>query len=232
MQRISGIEVVIWCGALLIYQPHADGDQIFLLEQGYGGIAVWKVNLDGSDLKRISLPTPAGFFGFAAIGFNHADQKLYWSEHYGSILRSSPNGDDVELVIGPGESNPIEPLVDGVGGDAHAIAFDQQFIYWGAGAEPHPISRLNLAAEADIEPIIRSGYGQPWVHGLAVDSISGKVYWADDDTLSRANLDGSNIATIARPTDQAKLHSMVMDISIGWMEAYTEAVSTEAIPFR
>ena len=148
MKRISGIEVVIWCGALLIYPPHADGDEIFLLELGpLGGRAVWQVNLDGSDLKRISLPS--NFSTFAAIGFNHADQKLYWSEHFGSILRSSPNGDDVELVIGPGESNPMVPLVDGVGGDAHALAFDQQFIYWGAGAEPYLISRLNRAAEAD-----------------------------------------------------------------------------------
>jgi hypothetical protein len=175
---------------------------------------VWQVNLDGSDLKQIPLPDPAGFFGFAAIGYNHADQKLYWSDHGGNISRSSPNKDDIELVIGPKESNPtLVPLVD-YQSDAHALAFDEQYLYWGAGAEPNPISRLNLADATEIEPIIRSEeYGQPWVAGLAVDSVSGKVYWADDafcgpgctGTLNRANLDGSDISRIAPLTDPGKV---------------------------
>jgi hypothetical protein len=183
IKRICEIKVVIWCGVILILPSHAGGDPIFLIERGYGGRAAWQVNLDGSDPKRISLPHPTwSEFGFAAIGFNHADQKLYWSGHKSYISRSSPNGDNVELIIGPGVPSP--QVVD-YRSDAHALGFDQQFIYWGAGAEPNMISRLNLAADADIEPIIRStDHGTPSVTGLAVDSISGRVDWANDAPCS------------------------------------------------
>jgi hypothetical protein len=173
---------------------------------------IWRVNLDGTDINQV-VQRIVESFGIPAIAFNPGDQKVYWSEHGGGIWRSSPDGDDVQPIVGPRWFD-AGALVD-YHSDAHAIVFDKTFMYWGAGIEPNRVSRMNLADSTGVEPIITTE--NPWVEGLAVDADSGCLYWAEEQTCSpvctsagtgkvkRANLDGSNISELASVKNPGKV---------------------------
>jgi hypothetical protein len=200
--------LVVSLVAGLLFQSLVIGDEIyFTTGSGLYAKEVWRVNLDGTDLKQI-VPERPSDYGIAAIAFNQDEEKVYWAQHYDGILRSSFDGDNIEVVIGPAGIDQIPLVAYDI--DAHAIIFDKEFMYWGSGFEEHRISRLNLADPTDAEPIIRS-LG-PWLYGMAFDASTESLYWTEEAScfgctglLKRAAVDGSNISVIARPSAPGKV---------------------------
>jgi hypothetical protein len=186
--------MLFWWSGLMLLPTLAHADEGFFAYSTRGRGEIWRLDLDRGDLEQILERTPE--FGIAAIAFNHRDQKLYWSEH-GTIWRSNSDGNDIELVVSPQWGDP-PPLVDYIT-DAHALAVDGEFLYWGNWVGEYGIGRLNLASGTAVETFIHGGSG---VTGFAVDSLTGTLYWAEDTgTLKRANFDGSNVSVLANPAN-------------------------------
>ena len=122
-------------------------------------------------------------------------RKVYWTDSsygHGAIARANLDGSgEIEYLIGEGSPNPpaIAPI---------AITVDPYAgkMYWTHLNEPftHGIWRSELDG-TNPERVVDVEKGG----GIELDLRNGKIYWAKaeaDGTISRANLDGSQIETI------------------------------------
>ena len=113
-------------------------------------------------------------------------KKIYWSDgSVPAIMRSNPDGSELEVVVVNDLINPYEVFVD-----------QRNFkLYW-SDRGTKTIERSNLDG-SDREVVIGSFLNEP--RGLAIDPISEKLFWVDFGTqkIQKANLsDGSEIETI------------------------------------
>ena len=140
---------------------------------------------------------------------------IYWIEDQ-SIRRANLDGSNIETIA------TIEDKISNSTFDV-----DEGKIYWTVSEfehDRHKIRRANLDG-SNIETIVIS---KDELSAIALDMDGGKVYWGADSKLSgasrtisgtgspsvrRANLDGSNIETIA--TIEGRLHSIALDMEGG-----------------
>ena len=156
---------------------------------------------------------PSG--GETSVGQDAALSHIYWIEDQ-SIRRANLDGSNIETIAS------IEDKISNSTFDV-----DESKIYWTVSEfehDRHKIRRANLDG-SNIETIVIS---KDELSAIALDMDGGKVYWGADSKLSgasrtisgtgspsvrRANLDGSNIETIA--TIEGRLHSIALDVEGG-----------------
>ena len=145
---------------------------------------IQRSGLDGSNKTTIvtGLTTPRN------IAYDSVGNKIYWSDRgTNKIQRSNIDGSN------------IEDVVTGIGGGLRQLAVDgtNSHVYWVDDINsPGAISaayRANLDG-TNITSLISLTNGQ----GIAIDVPGNRLYVSDENTglITRANLDGSNPATI------------------------------------
>ena len=171
-----------------------------------------RLNVNGSDFQTdliTGLQTPKGLVVDAAGG------KVYWTEQTGertgTIRRANLDGTEIALV------KDLTAVPQGIAIDA---VNGKLYITNGWGK----VQRLNLDG-SNFESNLITGLKSPM--DLAVDGAGGKVYWMEDGSLRRADLNGENVTDVV--TSLGKSASLVLGVSPvhnGGPAAPTAVVST------
>ncbi len=143
-----------------------------------GTHSIREANLDGSNVTTIvsGLSAPRG------VAIDYATQQLYWTDAFAHVIQcSNLDGTDVQTVL----SLPNATL--------NTIALDPA-----DGKMFFSSSVQGLIMEANLNgtglQTIVSGLNDPV--GIAVDPLTGKVYWTGGGVTQSANLDGSDVQTL------------------------------------
>ncbi len=168
---------------------------------------VSRANLDGTGVEIL----PFGSVTVRDVSLDLDAGKLYGTDLSGVVGRSNLDG------------SGLESLVSGVGVTPWGIELDlvNDLIYW-TDRDADSIFRASLDGSS---PAAIISTGQP--RGIRVDSVGGKIYWADSGTggaqaILKANLDGTGLETVVsgfRPQfldlDIANSHIYWTDFSAG-----------------
>ncbi|GAB4557406.1 MAG: hypothetical protein Tsb0020_01530 [Haliangiales bacterium] len=195
-----------------------DNEKIYY---GGGTARITQADLDGQN------PVPVIETGETPFGLtvDTVNDKLYWSEfNSGRILRSDLDGSNAEVVIGTGLNAPSGIWIDTQNENIYVISSNNTQIQRanmdGTGLETvapdlggqgidvlvDPVTPriLYSRAGADISVMDLDGSNQAVfvgdqsdVHGMAVDVVAGKLYWAAGGVIRRADLaDGGNVEDV------------------------------------
>jgi len=125
-----------------------------------------------------------------------ADSAVYWSDMSG-MYRANPDGSVLQPLLTGGET------VLGIALDSTA-----KTLYY---SQSESIFRAELDGSDSVELIHQDG-GSPM--GIALDTAAGKIYWADSlrETLSRANLDGSDIELLVGGPLYGSIEDVALDL--------------------
>ena len=175
----TNIEDIITVGVPNSISIDPIGGKMYWFDQSGAGLL--RSNLDGSLAETIMLSSIA--IGDIAIDTKNA--KIYWTDKHGHIKRANLDGSIVEDIISPIEVGINAPI---------ALDREAEKIYWGNYKR---IQRSNLDG-SNIEDLIHTNINPT---GIALDTISGKIYWITDciDTkggIWHANLDGSEVESL------------------------------------
>ena len=185
--------------------------RIFFLDLGAGRIL--SVNPDGSDLKTIveeGRKLPDGLAIDAINGY------MYWtnmgnpSANDGSIVRSNLDGENITILVPPGETFTPKQL---------QLETKTAKLYW-CDREGMRVMRSNLDGSG-IETLVQTGATatdrldqKRWCVGIAVDPDGGKFYWtqkggdnAGEGCIYRADIDIPGGETPVTRTDIELLYS-------------------------
>jgi DNA-binding beta-propeller fold protein YncE len=176
-------------------------------------------NLDGSCVEEIV----TGAWAPWGIDINPIHNKIYWSNHTGTIQKCNLDGTDIEKLPLKGAFALADIVVDSVAGKIYItdLNFDRimRLNLDGSGIEelvtgvesPEGIdlnpndekmywtdlaTRSIWCANYDGSGIHLVGHEPNWAYGLAIDLTRGKIYWTTDELIRRANLDGSEVETV------------------------------------
>lgn len=139
---------------------------------------IWRMNRDTSELEVIveNIDDPY------AIALDVAGNKIYWGDDAGNVSRANLDGSNAEIGI----INVPGATFTGIGldlknGKLYAYDLEMEDLY---------IANLDGSNPSSI---ISGVYG----YSMTVDSENDKIYFEDQRSLQRANLDGSNVEVIA-----------------------------------
>lgn len=169
-----------WLGfviTLVLLFGHAEADTDKLYWTDIKGIH--RVDLDGGNMKT---PVPVPLVSPIGIAVDEKKGKIYWADsRTRKIQRANLDGTNIEDIITAKSSYPYYLAVDTSGGK----------LYW---TDTQIIQRSNLNG-TEVEDVATRQDRVEWPRGIAVDSNSKKIYWADSDTrkIQRSNLDGTEI---------------------------------------
>jgi hypothetical protein len=140
-----------------------------------------RVNLDGSDRETLLEDVhPVG------LGLDLGAGRIYWTDYTYShprICRAGLDGSGLEQLVETGDGCVLEGLV---------LDLAAGHVYWAERMAQH-IKRANLDGSGAITLLTCSdGIGHPW--GLAL--AAGRLYWASDEAILSANLDGEDLQTV------------------------------------
>ena len=146
------------------------------------------------------------------IALDAVNDKLYWTHADNGIFRTNlSDGTNIEQVIDD------DIWANSGGGIALDVGGDK--IYWTNG-ETDSIFRGNLNG-TNIEELVALIEGTPL--DIALDVAGGKMYWTQwggDASISRANLDGSNIELLIKSSVigiHTDIRSIALDVAGGKM---------------
>lgn len=153
----------------------------------YGADKIRRAKPNGVEAEDVlsGLSNPDG------IAFDGTHRKMYWSDRgTRSIHRANFDGSDAETLVTMSLLEaPMGMAVDAAGGK----------IYW-VSQDEDAVRRANLDGSG-VEVIVSNQINPG---GVAVDPISGKVFWTmGGDELRRANLDGTMPETIVNGLSNA-----------------------------
>ena len=93
-----------------------------------------------------------------------------------------------------------------------AVDTTAEKLYWVEGSMEIMRSNLDGSAPESVVSGFWFGVGQT---GLAIDAPGGHLYWNDDTTLWRSNLDGSNLVIIHTPWQVTLTGGLDLDVAAG-----------------
>ena len=142
---------------------------------------VQRMNFNGSGFQPNLI---TGLTSPTSLVLDVAGGKIYWiqqtGERTGKIQRANLNGADLQLVKNL-TSVPRDIAIDTVNNELYLTNS------WGK------VQRMNFNGSG-FQPNFITGRDSPT--GIAVDIAGGKIYWAENDSISCADLNGGNIQTV------------------------------------
>ena len=139
---------------------------------------IWRMNSDASELEVIveNIQDPQ------AIAIDGAGSKMYWGDNAGNVSRANLDGSNAEIgIINVSGASFTGVTLDLKNGKLYAYDVNLEDMY---------VANLD---GSNSSKVIEEIYG----YAVAVDMVNDKIYFEDRRVLKRANLDGSNIETIA-----------------------------------
>lgn len=140
---------------------------------------VWRGDLDGANIEQLASGSPLD------LHIDPVADKLYWINSGTEIRRADLDGSNVETIAS-----------GLIGAGRLAQDFVAGKLYWTEQPVPNTqwrIARSNLDGSGQEDVLVLA---EPF-GGIAVDGLRGKLYWNLPKALRRADLDGSNVTTLA-----------------------------------
>lgn len=195
------------------------------------------VRVDSEGANPVTVVANGGYPSGLAV--DATNRKLYWSDFNGKrILRAeldgtaptsivsnldspsalaidAPNGklyvityNNTKLVRANLDGSSLETLASNLGGQGVGLAIDAAHGALYYATRGNSIYRANLDGTNLTSVVIN----QNTVHGLALDPIAGRLYWAEwlGQTLRSASLDGTLLLTVNTPA---------RNLGLAWMPA-------------
>jgi hypothetical protein len=135
--------------------------------------SIYRSNLDGSEVELLITDASGSFNG---IALDVSRGKMYWANS-NKIQRANLDGTEVETFL-----SSLSPQPRGLAWNAA-----NEILYWTAGgAVGRYFAGIQTLAET----------GGDAVYEVELDVAGNKMYWAANDGIRRANLDGSNVEHI------------------------------------
>lgn len=151
---------------------------------------IWRMNRDGSGLEVIveNIDDPY------AIALDVEGNKVYWGDYAGNVSRADLDGSNVEIgIISVSAASFTGIALDLKNRKLYAYDLQEEFMY---------IAEMD---GSNLTPIIPDAYG----YFVTVDTVNDKIYYEDQRTLKRANLDGSNIEVLTER--ETRMYGIVID---------------------
>uniref|UniRef100_A0AAX7SPU8 EGF-like domain-containing protein n=1 Tax=Astatotilapia calliptera TaxID=8154 RepID=A0AAX7SPU8_ASTCA len=118
------------------------------------------------------------------VDYDAVEHRIYWSDvRTQTIKRAFINGTGVETVVSADLPNAHGLAVDWVSRNLFWTSYD-------ANKKQINVARL----DGSFKNAVIQGLDKP--HCLVVHPLLGKLYWTDGDSISMANMDGSNRTTL------------------------------------
>jgi hypothetical protein len=148
---------------------------------------------------------------------------LYWTRENGTIGRANLNGTGIELEF-----------VKGVGPFVSGLAVNEHYIYWNTLFNGE-IGRATISGgevnngfiKLARKKLLKGEEGTPEDGGIAVDE--GHLYWAEESTIGRANLDGSNVEESFIPSAVAPPDGYINGLAVGSSPVLQASISVTGV---
>ncbi len=164
------------------------------------GSKIQRGDLDGANIEDVVNREAV------SLALDAENGKIYWVQPDNGIFRAN-------LLDGTNIEHLITDDIEGFSGGRIALDVAGGKMYWTHG-ETNSIFRANLDG-TNAESLLQLRVGT--LLDIALDVAGGKMYWTQwegNASISRANLDGSNIELLINPGDK---QSLALDIAGGKM---------------
>ena len=215
-----------WVNASSLQRATLDGSNVETLMGRFHGFSNLRdIDLDmvngkvywirDGEIRRASLDgipnvedVVTGLEGERSIALDVAGGMMYWTNGI-SVQRATLDGSNVETLI---DDVWVRFRIGNI-----ALDMERGKIYWTTSwGNDRMIRRTNLNG-SDVEDVVT---GLEDVDSIALDLTNYKIYWTDSDAekIQRANLDGSNVETLATSNDRlASPSGIALDVAGGKM---------------
>ncbi len=156
-------------------------------------------DLDGSNIEDVVNQEAV------SIALDAMNHKIYWIHSETGIFRANLDGTNIEHLR--------QDKIWAISGGRIALDVAGGKMYWSNGIT-NSIYRANLDG-SNPEEVLKLLVGTPL--DIALDVTGGKIYWTQwrgNASISRANLDGTNVELLINPGDR---RSIALDIAGGKM---------------
>ena len=168
------------------------------------GGKIQRGDLDGSNIEEVVNREAA------SIALDATNGKLYWTQENDGIFRANlSDGTNIEHLV--------RDNIWSISGGRIALDVAGGKIYWTNG-ETNSIFRANLNG-TNSEEVLKLFVGTPL--DIALDVAGGKMYWTQwqgNASISRANLDGSNVELLINPGDRRGIALDVVGGKMYWTD--------------
>jgi len=163
--------------------------------------------------------SPMSLFVTSGTAFATLGVPVYWVEggfNTGRLGKVDIDGSGFQVLL-TGLGNPLGVDIDPING----------YVYWTEGST-QKIRRANLDGSNPVDLLTNL----PGPDGLSLDLVNSKVYWtnatntANNPTLQRANLDGTNIQTLFTGSDATSVEVDSVGSKIYWTQGINSNVNT------
>ncbi len=193
--------------------PPPEG-RIYWTDLGSGDIR--RADLDGGSNIQIVVD---GGGSPEWIALDPAAGKMYWTKwngHAGKIQRSDLNGSNPETILVTGQEHPmgiaLDLDADKVYYTANRRYFDFEIGEWWNGG----VKRANLDGSSPEDLVWEEWQFAPMVD-IALNVSAGTMFWVDEESIRRANLDGTGNSPCLRinSVDGINTVDIVLDVPGG-----------------
>uniref|UniRef100_A0A096LXY3 EGF-like domain-containing protein n=1 Tax=Poecilia formosa TaxID=48698 RepID=A0A096LXY3_POEFO len=171
------------------------------------GRKINRMRLNGSDLKivhRTAVPS--------ALAVDWIGKNLYWCDAEKKTLEvSKANGLYPTILISSGLKNPTD------------LALDPQtgYVFWVDCCEPAHIGRIGMDGRGQMVIIDTEIYSPT---ALTIDYTNKRVYWADDNHILFANMDGTQRRKVSYDHIQGVMALTLFEDFVYWTDGKSKSL--------
>eukprot|EP00066_Takifugu_rubripes_P020818 XP_011610084.1 PREDICTED: low-density lipoprotein receptor-related protein 1B [Takifugu rubripes] len=171
------------------------------------GRKINRMRLNGSDLKivhRTAVPS--------ALAVDWIGKNLYWCDAERKTLEvSRANGLYPTILISSGLRNPSDLALDPQAG----------YVFWVDCCEPPHIGRIGMDGRGQVVIIDKEIYNPS---ALTIDYTNKRIYWADDNHILLANMDGTQRRKVAYEHIQGVMALTLFEDFVYWTDGKSKSL--------
>ncbi|XP_037542041.1 low-density lipoprotein receptor-related protein 1B [Nematolebias whitei] len=171
------------------------------------GRKINRMRLNGSDLKivhRTAVPS--------ALAVDWIGKNLYWCDAEKKTLEvSKANGLYPTILISSGLKNPTDLVLDPQSG----------YVFWADCCEPPHIGRIDMDGQGQMVIIDTEIYSPT---ALTIDYTNKRLYWADDNHILFANMDGTQRRKVSYDHIQGVMALTLFEDFVYWTDGKSKSL--------
>uniref|UniRef100_A0A8C1BL65 Low density lipoprotein receptor-related protein 1Bb n=1 Tax=Cyprinus carpio carpio TaxID=630221 RepID=A0A8C1BL65_CYPCA len=181
------------------------------------GRRINRIRLNGSDLKivhRTAVPS--------ALAVDWIGKNLYWCDVERKTLEvSKSNGLYPTVLVSSGLKNPTDLALDAQTGLYFGHSLFLRFVFWIDCCENPHIGRVGMDGQGQSVIVNKEIYSPS---ALTIDYTNKRIYWADDNHIFFANMDGSQRHRVPHDHIQGVMGLTLFEDFIYWTDGKSKSL--------